>query len=194
MTTNNLKAVVYGRLEAIAAAEKITRAELAALSRELLIYVPETHDIAIVNRLIGVLTPMNKKVSIMYFTHFLPWEVERDSDGNFVSFGKMMKKEKQVKRRMDAITEWLADEDNTMWTWAETNVDLTKKKDFRAMIAKAIEKALQGDEKSGTEALTMAQVVETFFEAGVEVDDLLAGIDQHQEATADEQPPLAEAA
>ena len=51
MTAHRLHNTVYARLEAIAAAEKITRVELGALSRELLVYVPDTHDIDIVNRL-----------------------------------------------------------------------------------------------------------------------------------------------
>ena len=67
---NNLKAVVYGRLEAIMAAEKITRVELGAMSRELLMYVPDTNDIDIVNRLLGVLTPMNRRTAILFFFKF----------------------------------------------------------------------------------------------------------------------------
>ena len=97
--TNNLKAVVYGRLEAIMAAEKITRVELGAMSRELLIYVPETHDIDIVNRLINALTPVNRRAAILFFKHFLPWDVENDADGVFAKFGKMHKGEKKVAKK-----------------------------------------------------------------------------------------------
>ena len=57
MTTHRLHNSVYARLDAIASAEKITRVELSALSREALTYVMETHDIELVNRLIGVLPP-----------------------------------------------------------------------------------------------------------------------------------------
>lgn len=126
--TNNLKAVVYGRLEAIANAEKITRFELGAISRELLMYVPDSNDIDIVNRLIGVLTPMNRKIAILFFKHFLPWEVEVDHDDEFSRFGKKLKADKKVKRRMEMIVEFLSDENANIWSWAEVHVEVEQKR------------------------------------------------------------------
>lgn len=178
MTTNNLKATVYARLEAIAAAEKITRVELAALSREALMYVPESNDIDLVNRLLGVLTPMNRETAIQFFRHFLPWEVEETKDGEFSRFGKRMKKEKQVKRRMDAITEFLADEANTIWTWAGENLEVNKV-EVNGMedLGKAVEIALKGrDTKTKhAEPITKQQVVDVVL-GKIGLEDLMAAM------------------
>ena len=172
---------LYAALEEIANAEKITRKRLAEMSRDLLVYVPETDDIDIVNRLVGVLTPMNSKVAIMYFKHFLPWEQEKDNDGNHVRFGKRMQGDKKVNKKLAAITEWLKDESNTIWTWAEDNVEV-KQKDFAGQIKRAIAKALEGDEKSGTEPLSPEKVMESVLEGGITIEQLMDSAAQAEQA------------
>lgn len=174
--SNNLKAVVYGRLEEIANAEKITRVQLRELSRELLVYVPDTDDIDIVNRLINVLTPMNAKACVLFFGHFLPWEREKDNDGNHVRFGKRMQGDKKVNKRLELIKEFLADENNNIWTWADSNIEV-KQKDFKAMIARTIKKALEGDEKSDTDPLTPTQVIDAVFEGGVTLEQMMEAME-----------------
>lgn len=191
MSDNNLKAVVYGRLEAIMAAEKITRVELAALSREILIYVPESNDIDIVNRLHVVLTPMNAQLVVLYFTHFLPWEVEKDNDGKFSRFGKKMSGEKKVNKRLDLIKAWLADENNNLWSWAKDNVDMTKKKDFVGMIQKALEKALKGDEENDSPALSKLECLMAVMSAGFTIDDMLSAVEVKEKLIAEAEVKLA---
>lgn len=183
MNNHRLHNVVYARLDAIAAAEKITRAELGGLSRELLIYIPDTQDIDILNRLIGVLTAVNSKVAVEYFKHFLPWQVEQDKDGNFLRFGKKMQGEKKLAKKLEAITEWLKDESNNIWTWADVNIEI-KKKDFKAGIARAIKSALKGDDKSETPALSKAEIMSAIFDGGVTLDDMLSVIEQATQADA----------
>ena len=114
MEAHRLHNVVMARFDAIAAAEKITRVELGLLSREILVYVPESQDIEFVNRLLGVLTPMNRRTAILYFGHFLPWEQEHDKEGNFNRFAKKMVGEKKLKKKADAIVTWLAKEENNI--------------------------------------------------------------------------------
>lgn len=186
MNGHRLHNVVYARLEAIAAAEKITRAELGELSRELLIYVMDTRDIDIVNRLLLVLTKINAKAATLYFKHFLPWTCEEDAEGNFTRFGKMSSGEKKVKRQAALIDEWLHDVNNNIWTWADANIEI-KEKDFKATVARAIKKALEGDAKSGTAALTREEIIAAIFDGGVTIDDMLFGIEAHEKALADEQ-------
>lgn len=173
MNNHKLHNTVYARLDAIAGAEKITRKELGFLSREALEYVVDTDDIDLVNRLLGVLTPVNRKVAILYFSQFLPWEVEKDKDGVFQRFGKRIKGERKLKAKLEAIAEWLKDEANNLWSWSEDNIEV-KKKDFKATIARAVKKALQGDQKSDTPALTKAEVMQAVLDGGVTLDDILA--------------------
>ena len=172
---HRLHNVVYARLETIAQSEKITRVELGFMSRELLPYVTESQDIDIVNRLLGVLTPVNRRVCIEYFGHFLPWEKEHDKDDVFLRFGKKMLGDKKLSKKMAAIAEWLADEANNVWTWAEDNISVeVKKKDFAGTIVKDIQKALAGDEKSGTDPLTRAEIMSAIFLAGLTIEDMLS--------------------
>lgn len=192
MDVNNLSGaahrlhnVVYARLEAVANAEKITRLELGHLSREALIYVTDTQDIEFVNRLLGVLTPVNKRVAILYFGHFLPWDKEVDNDDNFQRFGKKHKGEKAIARKMAAIAEWLKDEANNIWSWSDANIEI-KAKDLAGGLTKAFDKAFAGDEKSGTPPLDPLEVVKISLQAlfghGVSIEDMLAAIMAKEEA------------
>lgn len=183
MTEHRLHNTIYAAIETIAQAEKITRKALAEISRDLLIYVPESQDIEAVNRLMGVLTPMNKNAARLYFQHFLPWKVENDTDGNFQRFGKKMKGDKQVADKLKAIEEWLSDESNNIWTWANDNIEV-KQKDFRATVARAIKKALEGDEKSSTPPLSRDQLLDAIFEGGVTIDDMMEGIEKQEQRLA----------
>jgi hypothetical protein len=180
-SAHRLHNVVYARFEAVANAEKITRVELGHLSRELLIYVTDTQDIDIVNRLINVLTPVNRRVAILYFTHFLPWDKETEKDGEtFVRFGKKHKGDKQIARKMSAIAEWLKDEANNIWSWSDENVEI-KAKDFKATVTKAIKKAIEGDEKSATPPLDPMELMAAIFDGGVTIDMMLAAVIDREE-------------
>lgn len=181
---HRLHNVIMARLDAIANAEKITRHELANLSREFLVYVPDTQDVDLVNRLLGVLTPMNKATCILYFQHFLPWECENDKDGHFQRFGKKMLGEKKLAKRMTAIADWLAVEENNVWTWAKDNVDLTKKPDFKARVTSSIKKALEGDAEKEVAPLSALELLTAIFDGGFKLDDMLAASAVWSEARA----------
>lgn len=196
--TNNMKAHIYGLINEIAAAEKITRAKLAILSRDLLTYVMDTKDVDALNRLCQVLTPMNRKLAFLYFAEFLPWKVEEDEKGDPTRFGKMIEGKKKIDRINERRANWLADENNNIWLWGKENTDLKKKKNFVGMIEKAIEKALKGDEETDTPALTQAEVVATVIKAGVDIDTLLEGVEvkmkEQEEAEQLMAEPIAQAA
>lgn len=180
--TKSLKVIVYGRLEAIASAEKITRVELGAMSRELLMYVPSTNDIDIVNRLLGVLTPVNRRTSILFFKHFLPWDVENDADGVFSKFGKLHKGEKKVAKKLKDIVAFLEDDANNIWTWSEENVDIEQTVvNMSVELDNMIKKSLTGFETKNrvAEALTKQQVVDTLL-AHISVDDLMDAMSNAQ--------------
>ena len=181
MTTSNIQGHIYGLIEEIAASEKITKLKLALISRDILAYVMDTNDIAAVNRLIGVLTPVNKRVSILYFKAMLPWEHEADTDGVFTRFGKKTKGEKRLAKCQADMDAFLSDPDNNIWTWAEANVEVeAKKKDFGGMIQRTVEQALKGDEKSDTPAIDPMAVIQAVFAGGVNLEDVLLAIEVEQ--------------
>jgi len=174
MDTNEMKASLLKRLAVLADAEKVTKATLQDMAHDLLGYVPETKDIDIVNRLIDVLTPINRKTAIQFFKHFLAWQVE-ELDGAFVRFTKMSASVKTRDKCTKRIAKFFADNE-TFWTWAEREVAVElKKKDFSALIIKAITAAKKGDEKTDTQALTNKEIVAAFFKAGISIADLMDG-------------------
>lgn len=174
---SNLKKSIIAHIEAIAAAEKITRASLAEISRELLMYVPDTKDIDMVNRLLNVLTPMNRATAVLFFRHFLAWEWEEDAN----KFGGMMQGDKKISKRATLISEFLKDTDNNIWTWAAANVEVEKvKPNLAEGVATAVHRALNGTKetrgKEAAEPLSKAEVMSAFLDSFGSIDDAFNAI------------------
>lgn len=131
--------VINAKIKKLAAAEKVTKQVLAELSRDLLAYVlvQESHDVGAVNRLLAVLTPVNFKTAVLFFSAFLPHEVDEHG-----TFGGLVKKEKAAK--LQTAVDFLENEDNNIWTWADANVKVEKKEiDFLGKVTKAISQAIE---------------------------------------------------
>lgn len=181
---SNLKASILAHITAIAAAEKITRASLGEISRELIMYVPDTKDIDLVNRLLGVLTPMNRATAVLYFKHFLPWEFEEDAN----KFGSMMQGDKKIAKRLTLITDFLKDTDNNIWTWADANIDIARiKPDLGMSITEAVNKALHGTKQTKTkeaaDPISKAEALAAFLDADINLDDVLDAITSAKKAS-----------
>lgn len=170
---------IYQMIEELAGVEKITRKVLGKLSRNLLVYVPESNDIDAVNRLMGILTPANATLCQKFFRNFLPWKVEKNKDGSFSRFGKRMTGEKSVQEKLDATLVFLATRSNTIWTWHKEAEEL-KQKNFQGMIAKAIENALEGHEKTHTPALSRQKIMEAVFQGGIGLADMLEAVETYE--------------
>lgn len=125
--------------------EKVTKVLLGELSREVLEYVYATSDIACANRLISVLTPINKKVAAKFFSTFLGWGFDKESN----IFGS--KQHKAVFTKKSYLTETLlADVNENIWTWADRELEepALKAKNYGTKISVLVSKAL-ADEKEG---------------------------------------------
>ena len=177
-----LKDKVYNQLETLKASERVTKKVLAQCSRDALVYVMQTHDIAFINRLLKVLTPMNRKAATLYFCHFLPWEQEKNTNKVFLRFGKM-KKERAVKKAREAISDWLSDRKNNIWTWADQNIEVEQVQvDLSKTFRKALKEALEGvdtDRKHG-EPLTVQQVVDVVL-SEITFDDMFQAVNYAKE-------------
>lgn len=137
-------------IDKLAKAERVTKAVLATLSRDLLtyIYVDKTEDISPVNRLLTVLTPMNKATAILFFKNFLAWRFDDEA----VVFTK--KKKKQFQDKEMAANLFLANEDSDIWTWAAEHVKVEAKpvdwnKKLTTDMTKAMEAGLTFDDIIG---------------------------------------------
>lgn len=160
------------RIEALAASEKVTKAELSALSRELLEYicVEKSDDIGMVNRLMNVLTPMNKRTAGLFFSHFLPFKLESTAG----IFGKKIKGDRHIKSKYDNAVSFLENKDNDIWTWAAQNVKVEQKPvDFAKKIAGDVSKAL-ADEDNGLDPVGVIMAV---LAGGVKLTDIIDGIE-----------------
>ena len=87
-----------GKLGELAGAEKITKAVLLDLSRQVLAAHHETQDVGYINRLLVVLTPMNRKVANLYFSEFSGFNFSAKSE----EFGKKDKKNYEAARSFAA--------------------------------------------------------------------------------------------
>lgn len=169
---------ILERIEAIASAEKVTKAELGAISRDILTYihVEGSNDIACVNRLLQVLTPMNKRTAVLFFQHFLPFTFDTSEQ----AFGKKIKGAKVTTAKHDDSLAFLST-DQTIWDWAALNVKLEKKPvDYGKKIASDVRKALEDDENG----ITPAEVLKAVLAGGITEADLLGML----EALTDDEP------
>lgn len=170
------------RLSAISAAESVTRVELGLLSREVLAFVVETKDIRIVNTLLGkneagkyVLTSQNRKAAGFYFSHFMPFSTNeaKVSEGQLLQFVKM--KAKAWDKYAIIIEQWLSDEANNLWTWADANIKMeAKPANYAGKFTKLVEKAL-ADEVDG---INGADILAAVLAGGVSVNDLMSVVEQ----------------
>jgi hypothetical protein len=162
--------VVYAAsLAALAGAEKITRAELSTLSR---ITLEALHtevegnkvygDIRIINDILPALTPVNRQVVIEFFKEF----------SGFSFDGKNNRFTSKDKKNYDAAValseDFLEDPLNNLWTWANRNVEVTKKEfnisqSMGALLKKAHNKGVSNND-----------ILKAVMSNGLSVDDLIA--------------------
>lgn len=168
MTENNLLATINNRIVTIGNTEKVTKVELGLISRELLMYVPESKDIDAVNRLMAVLTPLNYETARLFFTAFLPWSWDEKEE----RFAGMIKGAKAIEAKLASIKLFLEEPANTIWLWAERNVTIeTKKTPFEGRITALVAKALKGEK--GLDPIDKRVVIASIMAGGISAGDLI---------------------
>lgn len=156
MTINNLKTSIETRTANIKASEAVTKLELGLVSRELLLYIPDSKDIGAVNRLIEVLTPKNKEMAVLFFKNFLPWVW----DDTASMFAGMVTGDAKRKRKFDAASKFIKSEDNNIWTWAKANIaPMERAKNYAAKIGSVIKNALADDKEGLSETEVFSAII-----------------------------------
>lgn len=149
----------------LASAEKVVKAELLTLSRSVLEAHHSTEDISYINRLIKALSPVNRKVAVLYFKHFSGFQYSEDTQ-------EFTRKDKKAYEAANAVSnEFLDDPLNNIWTWAERNVEMEAKPFDLARIKKQFESTLK---KAKDNDISELAVLEVFMEAGLSMDTLIA--------------------
>lgn len=165
---------INARIDAIMAAEKITKKELGLVSREILEYITlnGSPDVATLNRLIAVLTPKNKDVALIFFKEFVPHQLEEGT------FTKRHKGEKKLQSYVDKVKEFLDNPDNDIWVWAEANIQVERvPTPFETRIASVVRKSMEGDEAKGLAPLSVKDVLHAVMTVdGVDIDNVMEAI------------------
>ena len=155
--------IINARIETIAAAERVTKKELGLLSREIFEYTLEQWDAQVINRLLGVLTPVNKRTAVLYFKAFTPFKYVEETQ----VFGSV-NKANDNKERCAALMQAFPGSDGTIWTWAALNINMeTKEKDYAGLVTKSIKQALKSD-------TDRAAIIEAIFVGGVTSADIMS--------------------
>ena len=156
-------------LDSLAQAESITRRELRDVSRSILTAIHCTEDSAFLNRLIGVLTPVNKRTMVLFLKHFSGFHY----DEKIEMFTK--KNKPTYEKAAIAASEFLAEPHNNIWTWAEKHVEVEAKEFSVDTLTKYVESFLK---KAAKNDVSQADVFRAILKAGLTMDTVLDMMDE----------------
>lgn len=157
---------------ALQQSEVVTRRELAHLSRHL---VDAIHgfkdatlqgDIQFINKLLTVLTPVNRKVAVKFFEHFAGFHYDADVLRQFTK-----KSAKRAGPARAAAVDFIADPNQNIWTWADRHIEIEVKPFDDKKVTSYIEGQMKKAVGSGKTCLDVLRAV---FAAGFAVDDITA--------------------
>lgn len=152
----------------LTASEGISKDMLKALSRSVIEAHHATGNNGYINKLIAVLSPMNKKACIVFFKHFSGYHYDEEA---CLFVGKR-------KKRYDAAhkesMEFLQDPNNNLWSWAERHIEVEQKpfnpESFKASFKKSFEMNLQ---KARDNGISQSDMLKLVLQAGVEINTLI---------------------
>lgn len=183
MTTNNLKASVESSIKAITVASKALFVELGKASRELLMYVPDSNDIGMVNRLLNVLNRHDRDNVVIFFQEFLPWKYDEKA-GLFLGKLSGDRRLNEMAVIRDAFLKRIIDDgegknhEATVWDWTKENVQATERKvDFNNNLVSLIQRATAEKNKDGTEnkyRITNTDIIVDVMNAGITLDEMFS--------------------
>lgn len=153
----------------LASSEKITKETLKTLSRDVLEAVHITGDIGYANRLIEVLTPINKKVTILFYKHFAGFSFD-DVLGIFTK-----KSKKRYDEAVKLSTEFLADPNNNIWSWAQRHIEVEQKPYSVETIETTVKTMLTRAQNAG---LDQKDVFRAMLKGGLQIETILDMMDE----------------
>lgn len=175
---NQFDAAYKANVKKLAASEKITKELLRSMSRDVLEAHHATGDVAYINGVIAVLSPMNKKVCILFYNEFSGHTCNEDG-----VFGKKEKKryDDAKKKSFDR----LEDPNFNVFSWAERNVEVERKPFTLGKLQQQMGSLVKKAEEN---KISHADIIRALFANGVEVNEFLKVV----EHMAEEQHPADE--
>lgn len=156
-------------LERLTKAENVSKHELKVVSRTMLEAWHITGNVHYINRLLKVVTPVNKKVLIEFGIHFGGFSYDK-------VLGEFTHKSKKRYEKAHALAlEFLADPHNNLWTWAERHIKVEAKPFAVENVEKFIKSALQ---KGAGVGLSQVDILKAVFKAGVSPECVIQVMDE----------------
>lgn len=156
------------QLKHLVTSEKITKALLQTMSRDLLALLHTKNDkqgdIGYINRTIAALTPVNRKVFISFAKEFTGF-ILNDGGSCFIKKSKKHYDESATKALV-----WLEDPMNNIWSWADRNIEVVPKEFNIEAIKKATENMLKKAEKNH---ISKAEVFGAIIAGGFTIAELV---------------------
>ena len=156
-------------LQKLATSEKVTKAELQTLSRTVLEAIHETGQIHWVNNLLAVLSPMNKRVAILFFKAFTGYTFD-DVASTFTK-----KNKKAYEKAFPEYVKFMEDPHNNIWTWAQRHIEVEQKAFNLDGVTNYVKNALK---KAETAGISQADLMRAIIKGGMTGDAILAVMDE----------------
>ena len=173
---NQFDAAYKANVEKLAASEKITKDLLRSMSRDVLEAHHATGDVAYINGIIAVLSPMNRKMCILFYKEFSGHLYSEEAK----AFGKKDKKRyDDVKKKS---FDRLEDPNFNVFSWAERNVEVERKPFTLGKLQQQMGSLVKKAEEN---KISHADIIRALFANGVEVNAFL----KVMEHMAEEQQP-----
>ena len=169
------------RVASLAASEKVSKELLRALSRDVLEAHHVTGDVAYINGIIEVLSPMNKKMAVLFYKEFSGHLYSEDTK----AFGKKDKKKYDAAHK--ASFDALEDPHFNVFSWAERNVEVERKPFTLGKLQQQMGSLVKKAEEN---KISHADIIRAMFANGIEIGEFMKVV----EHMAEEQQPANEPA
>ena len=172
---NQFDASFAANVEKLAASEKITKDLLRSMSRDVLEAHHATGDVAYINGIIAVLSPMNRKMCILFYKEFSGHLCNEEG-----VFGKKDKKryDEAHKKSFDG----LEDPHFNVFSWAERNVEVERKPFTLGKLQQQMGSLIK---KAEGEKIPHAEIIRAVLANGIEIGEFMKVV----EHMAEEQEP-----
>ena len=177
---NQFDAAYKANVEKLAASEKITKELLRSMSRDVLEAHHATGDVAYINGIIAVLSPMNRKMCSLFYKEFSGHLCNEEG-----IFGKKDKKKYDAAHK--ASFDALEDPTFNVFSWAERNVEVERKPFTLGKLQQQMGSLVKKAEEN---KISHADIIRAMFANGIEIGEFLKVV----EHMAEEQHPADEPA
>ncbi len=163
--------VINARIGVIGNGERTFKAEMSAISREMIGYIAENGDIDAVNRLLAVLTPVNKEKTRSFFSHHLPY----NWDAKTLRFGSKSKNPEVVAKKKKIADNFLADEKADIWSWVAEQASHkpeAKAKEYEKKIEALVKKAIEDKDEN----IPVSAVIRAVIKAGASLAEIMEAL------------------